>query len=295
MKNFKGLLISAGIIIVIAVVIVFTATQGKSKATDSENLKEKVNAQMSYLDDKILSMLNGSNNIMLRNYIVTSKEVGQSTEEKDNETSGVSKNSDETQVESDSENSDNETKANLYELKSVGVLMSNRDTDWETLKSEIEILYSSWGTIILDLYKVDVKSEDILLFSSLLDEAIINIKDEDKQKTLSSLSKLYACIPKYMEQYSSDGEKINLQRTKTNIINAYTLVESENWNKISEEMFNAEANYLNVLNSISTEENYDANKVYILLKELQNSVNDKDKDVFYIKYKNLIEKLNNMT
>ena len=34
------------------------------------------------------------------------------------------------------------------------------------------------------------------------------------------------------------------------------------------------------------------NKSYILIKDLQNSSNNTDKDIFYIKYKNLIEQLN---
>lgn len=295
MKNIKGILISFVVIIVLVVITIFIVMQGKAKATDSYNLKNKVDAEMEYLDNKILGMLNGLNNIVLRNYLVTSKEVGQSTEETDNESSGVSKNSDETEVESDSGNTDNQTKANIQELNAVGVLTSNRDANWETLKSEIEVLYSSWGTIILDLYKLNVNSEDILLFSSLLDEAIMYIKEENKTEALSTLAKLYGCIPKYIEGYSEDAKKINIQKTKSSLINAYAVVESDNWGEIDSQIANAELSYLNVLNISSTEENYDLNKGYILLKELQNSLSEKDKDIFYIKYKNLLEKLNNLS
>lgn len=295
MKNIKGILISGAIIIILTIVTIFIIIQVKSKATDSDDLKNKVDAEMEYLDNKILSMLNGLNNIILRNYMVTSKEVGQSTQETDNESSGISKNSDETEIEADSGNTDNKVKANIQELKKVGVLMSNREANWEILKSEIELLYSSWGTIILDLYKINVNSEDILEFSSLLDETIIYIKEEDKQKSLIALANLYAYIPRYMEKYSTSSENINIQKTKSNLINAYALIDTENWNNISNQIDNAELNYLNVLNSVSTEENYNVNKAYILLKELQNSISEQDKDIFYIKYKNLLEKLNNLS
>lgn len=295
MKNIKGLLISGVIIVIIAVVTVFIVTQSKSKATDSDNLESKVNAEMEYLDNKLLSMLNGLNNILLRNYIVTSKEIGQSIEETDNESSGVTKNSDETEIESDSSSPDNETKANAYELQPMGVLTTNKDANWDNLKTEIEILYSSWSTIILDLYKQNINSEDILQFSRLLDKATMDIREEDKRQALLTLANMYEYIPIYIETYSSDSKKINLQKVKSNLINAYSVVEDENWDEITIQIADAESNYLNVLNSISTKEDYDINKGYILLKELQNSISEKDKDIFYIKYKNLLEKLNNIS
>lgn len=294
-KNIKGLLISAIIIVILVIVTIFIVKQSVSKASDSDNLQCKVNAEMEYLDNKLLNMLNGLNNIILRNYIVASKEIGQSTEETDNESSGVTKNSDETEVESDSTSPDNESKANSYELQPMGVLTTNKEVNWQDLKTDIEILYSSWSTIILDLYKLNINADDILQFSTLLDKATMDIRQEDKRQALLTLSDMYECIPKYIESYSEDTKKVNLQKVKSNLINAYSVVEDENWEEINTQISNAESNYLNVLNSISTKEDYDINKGYILLKELQNSLSDKDKDIFYIEYKNLLEKLNNIS
>ena len=39
---------------------------------------------------------------------------------------------------------------------------------------------------------------------------------------------------------------------------------------------------------------YKVNKTYILVKELQNSLNLQDKEVFYMKYKNLLESINTL-
>ena len=39
---------------------------------------------------------------------------------------------------------------------------------------------------------------------------------------------------------------------------------------------------------------YKVNKTYILVKELQNSLDLQDKEVFYIKYKNLLESINTL-
>lgn len=294
MKNIKGLVLSGAIVIILTVVAILAIKQGKSQTTKTEELESKVHAELQYLDNKILSMLNGLNNILLRNYIVSSYEIGESTEESDNESSGVTKNSDETEIEADSASTDNENKINIHQLKSVGILTSNKDANWESLKAEIEILYSSWNTIILDLYKLNINSEDILKFSSVLDKATMYIREENKEKALATLSELYSYIPVYMESYSNDNKEINIQKTKSNIMRAYSVVDSKNWNEVNAQLVNAENSYLNVLNSNTTED-YSINKGYILLKELQNSVAEKDEDIFYIKYKNLLEKLNNIS
>lgn len=40
-----------------------------------------------------------------------------------------------------------------------------------------------------------------------------------------------------------------------------------------------------------SEKSYQINKIYVLLNELKNSLEQKDKDIFYIKYRNLMEEL----
>lgn len=294
MKNIKGLLLSGIIVIILTVVAIIAIKQGKAQTTKTEELESKVHAELEYLDNKILSILNGLNNILLRNYIVSSYEIGESTEESDNESSGVTKNSDETQIEANSNSTDNKDKINIHQLKSVGVLTSNKEANWKKLKSEIEILYTSWNTIILDLYKLNINSEDILKFSSTLDKATMNIREENKEQSLLALSELYSYIPLYTQSYSKDNKEINIQKTKSSVMKAYTAVNSKNWNEVTAQLNNAENSYLNVLNSNTTED-YNINKGYILLKELQNSISEKDEDIFYIKYKNLIEKLNNIS
>ena len=293
MKNIKGIIISVIVIIVLISTTVFIVMQGKSKASQTEDLEEKVNAEIEYLDDKILSMLNNLNGIVLRNYIVSSEKVGENSKKNDDNTSEAIKKSENQEAELTSK-TDSDTQTNVYELNAAGILSTERNVDWETLKSEIEIMNSSWATVILDLYKLNINSEDILAFSTLLDRATIAIDQENKSQVLQILASMYNYFPRYLESFSDDLKKINIEKTKASLINAYSIVETQNWNEITKQISNAEIFYLNVLNSVSTEENYDINKGYILLKELQNSLGQQDADVFYIKYKNLLEKLNNI-
>lgn len=60
----------------------------------------------------------------------------------------------------------------------------------------------------------------------------------------------------------------------------------------------AEGKFLETLNNVSKDKDqrkYNINKTYILIEELKNSLGTKEKEVFYVKYKFLIEELNTLT
>ena len=104
--------------------------------------------------------------------------------------------------------------------------------NYEALKSDIEKLYSDWSTIQLDLYKMNVNSQDVLNFSSDLDIATAAIKSEDKAKTLTSLAKLYSYIPTYASASNQDTLVSNVYKTKSNLLTAYSVVEQDDFAKV---------------------------------------------------------------
>ena len=60
----------------------------------------------------------------------------------------------------------------------------------------------------------------------------------------------------------------------------------------------AEGKFLEILNNVSKDKDqrkYNINKTYILIEELKNSLSKKDKQLYYVKYKFLIEELNTLT
>lgn len=173
---------------------------------------------------------------------------------------------------------------------------TNNIIDWDYLKNQIEILNSSWGIIILDLYKLNINNNNILSFSTLLDNCVISIKQEHKINTLINLSKLYNLIPKYLTDIPGEVSRQNIKQTKASIINGYTLVEQDKWADVAITIVDADNAFKNITNNIDYVKNneYKVNKTYVLLKELQKSIPTKDKQVFYIKYKNVIESLDNM-
>ena len=68
-------------------------------------------------------------------------------------------------------------------------------------------------------------------------------------------------------------------------------MEDKDWAAIDNDIKNAIETYNSALTSTNIDNflQYDVNKVYIMLNELQSSVRLQDESVFLIKYKNLIE------
>ena len=170
------------------------------------------------------------------------------------------------------------------------------DIDWSGIKNEIENLYFAWNTAILDLHKLNVNSNDILGFSSSLDTATNYIKNEDKQNSLLAVANLYAYLPKYMESVSNDTVKKNILQTKSYILNSYALAGQNAWQDAQKEIAKADETFRLVTTNVefTSENSYKVNKTYVLLNELKNSVPAGDSDIFYIKYRNLLEELNEL-
>ena len=293
--------------IFIFLIITIFALSG-CKNSETKDLNSKVNEEINYMSVSLISILNKLNNISFENYYVTTEEVSkdsnpsseqesnsmQSSTEKNEE--DKSKNSNQNEVgggESDGGQQDN--KISVSTIKSKRILSEDRNNvNWTTIKNDIESFYFTWNSTIIDLYKIGVNNQDILNFSSKLDETVVNIKNENKTEALRLLSELYSIIPIFMNSYSSDNNNINIQLTRSYVLNAYALVEKNDWNTINDQIKKAEEAFNNVMSDVNfiNQKNYNVNKTYVSLKELQNSVSLNDPDVFYIKYKTFMEEIN---
>ncbi len=175
------------------------------------------------------------------------------------------------------------------------IIETGKDVNWSKIQGEAEVLCSTWASIVLDLYDIGIASGKIVEFSTEIDNTIINIKAQDKAKSAESLAKMYSFLPEFMEKLEMEKMKKDIIGVKTNIINAYSNLESDNWDKINKEISDAENKMTTMVNEKSKEDDkkkYNINKTYILLEELKNSLSKKDKEIFYIKYKNLIQDMN---
>lgn len=302
MKNLKKIayIIIFSIIVILVLTIYVNANKGNEQTE-----KQKAFSEIRYLESKLIDLLNSMNNLEIRNYKISYGEVSKASETGESSSGSSSKdNSNESSNKSTSsqQSSDNtsskakESSSPTIELNRTGVLGNNENLDWSNIKYEIENLYESIPTITLDLYKINLNQEDILSFNKEFDNLAIAAKNENKEETLNQLAKLYDYIPKFAKNATDDELYKKMLETKTNIFKAYSKLDSENWDDINENIANATNVYSAVLTdtNVDSKKQYSINRVYIMINELKNAINVKDKSIFLIKYKNLIEEIDNL-
>lgn len=293
MKKYKKLLFIFLFVLMISLGIFLYVSMSKE---NSENSKEKSLSEIEYLEKEIVNLLNQLNNVQSNNYKLSVKEIEDSSSKTENENKSEDNKE---QQETNSNNQSNVTEEGEenneeYTLQESGILTNTNEIDWEYIKTEIENLYSSIPTITLDLYKMDVSKEDVLGFNQEFDNLTKEISEENKENSLIILAKLYNYIPKFVDKVTDNENYKIIIETKSNLFNAYSKLDSGNWQEISKNLTQTIEVYSSkVLNSNNTSNKQDKeNKIYIMLNELQNAVNLQNKEIFLIKYKNILEEIN---
>ena len=304
LKKFK--IISYIILLIVLVVLALTVYTSATQNNEQDE-KEKVTSEIRYLDTKLVELLNHMNNIETRNYQIYTTKIeesrsaensggGSSGGDSSSDSSNTSSSSDSTSTQDNSDQADTENTDKNYEMKAAGILTTNRDIDWTSCKNESELIYTSISTITLDLYRLNVSQEDILNFNKDLDSLTVSLEEENKQLTLDNLIKVYEYIPKFGQTIVDDTLYKTVLKTKLNVFRGYAKLDSGDWAGISTNMTDA----INVYSTLLTNTEIDANKQttinkgYVMLNELKNAVDTQNTSVFLIKYKNLLEEINNL-
>ena len=302
------------IIIFLFIIVLSLLFWKNSYSRENNILVLKTEKEIEHLQEKIIGMMNSLNNITLSNSILVEEKTEQSNQNEQGSQnnqqsnngnsnqegkSGENKQSNNSSNTSNSKNNEQTSSQNStkYEIKNDSILIKEQQPiDWDYIKSSVESIHSTWATLTIDLHSLNVNSQDILNFSNTLDQITISAKQEDKIATLNNLASLYAFFPVYMNQISDNNEKINIEYMKTNVLNSYAFLDQDKWEDMKNQLTNAINYFTNVLNTVNEDKSNQTNmsKIYVLLNELNNSVNLKDKDLYMIKYRNLMEELVNI-
>lgn len=273
----KNIIRTLSIIFLVALVI-FSFSGCSKQKTDEEQLRDKNISEIDYLDNYIMLMLNSINDIDLKQY--------DAKIEKTENLNEILQESEETSSEDTGNN------VVQYSMVPNTILNADKTINWENLKLEIENLNNTWPSIIVDLYKANVDNKKLTEFSDLINTCIGNIKNENRTETLNSLAKLYEYIPVFLEKIVSDNQQVELAKTKVEVIKAYVNIDFENWDGFKSNLDSAISNFEPIVNNTNeAEKEYNIRKAYVLLQEFKNAVDTKDKDLLFIKYKNLMEEL----
>lgn len=311
MKKYQKIAYIFLVIFVLSIAFILFKSYADSNKNEDE--KEKTETEIQRIELSFVNMFNELNNIKFENYRINTSQINKE-DLKDNSSSSASEtipssggssssessssgDQGESQKENGSSQSSEESKENQnYEMKLSGVLTNNSDINWENLKNEVEILYSAIPSLTIDLYKININKEKITNFNQEYDNLMKAIKEENKQNALDALANLYNYLPDFIENLTDDTNEKILIKTKNNVFKAYSLLDKNDWNAITENVNLANQEFTKILtNSQSSNKNqYIINKAYVQINELQNSTKTKEKEIFLIKYKNLLEELENI-
>ena len=268
----KYLIISFIIVVIITVVMIFLYQNTTAKSLD---INDKISDELTYLDTTLISMLNGLSNLNTASLLISNESSGsgsQSTSQGSESSEGSS-----SEDSSDSQGSSNQSKQQnivKYELMQEPVL----DKD----------------TITIDLNSQNVSKNDILMFNTNLDNLMNSLKNKDKKNSKICLANLYSTLPKYMEQTSQDSNAISFRRVKSNVLFSYAMLDTGDWDNINKFLSQAEVDLKNLMETGNVNGNFKkstVDKSYVLLRELIKTGNEKNIDLFYVKYMNLIAEL----
>lgn len=128
-----------------------------------------------------------------------------------------------------------------------------------------------------------------------IQEDHVQVLKKDKNSCLINLYNLYSQIPSYMEILSTDDYTTNLYSTKMELLNAYSLANSNKWIEITSSIKSAEEKFEKIVNSAKNEkEKNNLEKIYTMIKNLENTVALNNKNIFYMQYKNVIQEISNL-
>ncbi len=261
-----------------------------------DNLKLKVDEEIDYLDTTIISMMNQFHNINYANYKIVEKEVPAESQDEQSSSSGGQEGGSggggsggsSTQSQSSSN-----TITNMTMNYSSILVNPNKKVDWNEIKKETEKMYHTWTTVLIDLNSLNINQDNLLKYTTVLDNITKSVQKEDTKTTLRYLADLYSLLVSYTKEYSNDNQRIIILDTKSNILYAYSMAEEDKWKEMQSYIKKAQNVYHNMMNNTlqNNGNTTSINKAYVLLNEIYKSTETKDKSIFYINYKNLMQEL----
>lgn len=323
----KYIAIFLGIVcIMLAIALFYIKISSVNAQTADNDLKEKIEEEISFLDSNITDVMNKINNITVIKYKVYTRKINDKDSSSQSSSGGSSEesqggsqsqsgqeggqeggsssqgqeqgssNQSSSQGQGESQTQNNSTTVSEL-VPDTTLENNNQETDWKEISYSVEKIYSTWPTINLDFQKQGISTEIINSFSLSMDGVIQSIKNKDKKNTLINLFNMYINIPKYASSITSDNNKLNLYNTKLNILNAYTLVSTDdNWNNAIASITSAKSYFSSIISSENSNEDKknSLQKTYVLIEDLERIAQINDKDIFYMGYKNIMQALETM-
>ena len=117
---------------------------------------------------------------------------------------------------------------------------------------------------------------------------------ENKEETISLIVDLYGFLPVFIKEYNSNSREQNIIDTKYKLLICYKYADLEEWEELYKSVDELKKSFSNIVNKKEDfpKKGVNIKSAEVILNEIYNSVEIKEKEIFFIKYKNFIQELN---
>lgn len=184
----------------------------------------------------------------------------------------------------------------IFDLYQEYYRKTTQEIDWSQANTEVSNLYTAWNGMIIDFTNLRIENVYLTDFGRQLDNISIAIQRRNANATVQEVTNLYGFIPRFANGYQGDTVLKNNIYTKYYLLKAYSLLQTENWNLINENINQAINCFYQNVNRLENEngQEYNINKTYISLNELKNSIEKKDKELFNTKFQMVMEQIDSI-
>lgn len=272
------------------------------KNEKNQTIDDKIAIEIKFLDKEISKFADIVTGNMETSYEIEEKKTSiKSTDENNNESNSSSENSQDSSDELSKKSEENsegsqevQSKQSLSDKKDEEITImsmqnsgdnSVKDDDWEKIKIEIENLYTSWAVIENDIStKENINKEEIKKIDKNFDNLLLISIEKNKNNFMKETVDFYNNIINIAEKVNYDKNKLYILKVKKKLYEVYYNIEEKDWDSAKNNIILAN-DYSNQIENLEE-------KVKILLKNITNSIEQESKEVFIVKYSNIINELN---
>ncbi len=187
----------------------------------------------------------------------------------------------------------NDTSTNEALEEGIGLPIVEDNFDWEKLLEDTQEIEDSVPAILVDLAALNIESGEIAKLSDGINNMIIAIDNKDQRTYMIELNNVYSLIPTYMEKYAGDKESTFKKRLKYYTIATYISYMDGNLDMARTQVEELDKAYNDKMQDMAYAQNneYNLNKLYILIQELKRAVEADSRELVRSKYLLLIDEI----
>ena len=193
----------------------------------------------------------------------------------------------ETKVKQDEEKAENESK---QETKQEVKTETAEDKKWKAVKKKVEEMHKQWNTLQPEVATAGTPPEKIEDFSTTLNNVTVASDAKDLPNTLSQTNELYKYIPAFMEHFESKSPP-TIKKLSYIVRDAKYNGANNQWEKAKASIVNLRTIWSMVKTQTKKEQEKDAAKVEVSIKELEKVVNESNANLTKLKSEIAIDNL----